>query len=319
GIPLAAQRDLFAELPDLGYTDVWSSEVDGADAFTPLVLASAWAPALRLGTAIAPVFTRGPATLAQCAAGLAAAAPGRVAIGIGASSDVIVERWNGTTFDRPLQRVRDTARFLRAALAGARVSERYETFAVDSLRPSLVPDPPPPPPPAPACPPTRRPGCWSRPCARGCCGWPAARAMAPSSTGSPPATAPPSPRTGTPPAPGGSMTAPAAAPAREFPARIFVAAPGDPEQGRALGRRALTAYLNVPVYRAFHEWLGRGGRLAPMWRAWAAGDRRAALAAVPDDVVDDLVVHGPPEACREWLQPYVGAWGGHPRPAPNPG
>ena len=65
GVPLAAQRELFAELPDLGYTDVWSSEVDGADAFTPLVLASVWAPALRLGTAIAPVFTRGPATLAR--------------------------------------------------------------------------------------------------------------------------------------------------------------------------------------------------------------------------------------------------------------
>jgi alkanesulfonate monooxygenase SsuD/methylene tetrahydromethanopterin reductase-like flavin-dependent oxidoreductase (luciferase family) len=110
GIPLAGQRDLFAELPDLGYTDVWSSEVDSADAFTPLVLASAWAPALRLGTAIAPVFTRGPATLAQCAASLAAVAPGRVAIGIGASSDVIAERWNGIQFDRPLQRVRDTAR-----------------------------------------------------------------------------------------------------------------------------------------------------------------------------------------------------------------
>ncbi len=143
GIPLAGQRDLFAELPDLGYTDVWSSEVDGADAFTPLVLASVWAPALRLGTAIAPVFTRGPATLAQCAASLAAAAPGRVAIGIGASSDVIVERWNGIEFDRPLQRVRDTARFLRAALAGEKVTERYETFAVDGFRLGLVPDPPP--------------------------------------------------------------------------------------------------------------------------------------------------------------------------------
>ncbi|HEY8555769.1 MAG TPA: LLM class F420-dependent oxidoreductase, partial [Actinomycetes bacterium] len=34
GIPLADQRNLFAELPDLGYTDVWSSEADGADAFT---------------------------------------------------------------------------------------------------------------------------------------------------------------------------------------------------------------------------------------------------------------------------------------------
>src|SRR5512132_3837549 len=134
GIPLAAQRELFAELPDLGYTDVWSSEVDGADAFTPLVLASVWAPALRLGTAIAPVFTRGPATLAQCAASLAAAAPGRAAIGIGASSDVIVEGWNGLVFDRPLQRAR---------VAGAEVSERYETFAVDGFRRGLAPEPPP--------------------------------------------------------------------------------------------------------------------------------------------------------------------------------
>ncbi|HEY6710188.1 MAG TPA: LLM class flavin-dependent oxidoreductase, partial [Actinomycetota bacterium] len=73
GIPRAGQRDLVAALSDLGYTDVWSSEVDGADGFTPLALASVWAPALRFGTAIAPVFTRGPATLAQSAAALAAA------------------------------------------------------------------------------------------------------------------------------------------------------------------------------------------------------------------------------------------------------
>src|SRR4029450_13036860 len=118
GIPLAGQRELFAELPDLGYTDVWSSEVDGADAFTPLVLASAWAPTLRLAPAIPPVFPRGPPPLAQCAASLAAAAPGRVAIGIGASSDVIVEHWNGLAFERPLQRVRGTARVLRGAPGG---------------------------------------------------------------------------------------------------------------------------------------------------------------------------------------------------------
>ena len=93
-----------AELPDLGYTDVWSSEVDGADAFTPLVLVSAGA-----GCGSAPpslLSSPRPGHPAQCAASLAAAAPGRVAIGIGASSDVIVERWNGLPFDRPLPRVR---------------------------------------------------------------------------------------------------------------------------------------------------------------------------------------------------------------------
>ncbi|MER7083929.1 LLM class flavin-dependent oxidoreductase, partial [Saccharopolyspora kobensis] len=56
-LPLAGQRELIAELPDLGYTDVWSSEANGTDAFTPLALAAAWAPRLRLGTAIVPVYT----------------------------------------------------------------------------------------------------------------------------------------------------------------------------------------------------------------------------------------------------------------------
>ena len=45
------------ELEQLGYTDVWSAETDGADAFTPLALASQWAPSLRLGTAIVPAYT----------------------------------------------------------------------------------------------------------------------------------------------------------------------------------------------------------------------------------------------------------------------
>ena len=64
-VPLPEQREWVEELVDLGYTDVWSSEANGADAFTPLALASVWAPSLRLGTAIVPAYTRGPATLAQ--------------------------------------------------------------------------------------------------------------------------------------------------------------------------------------------------------------------------------------------------------------
>src|SRR5687767_15451632 len=113
GVPLHAQRDWIVELADLGYTDVWSAEANGADAFTPLALASVWAPSLRLGTAIVPAFTRGPACLAQSVGSLAQAAPGQVALGVGTSSDVIVGRWNGIPFERPYQRVRDTVHFLR--------------------------------------------------------------------------------------------------------------------------------------------------------------------------------------------------------------
>ena len=63
--PLHSHRDKLAELADLGYTDIWSAESDGADAFTPLALAAAWEPRLRLGTAIVPAYTRSPACFAQ--------------------------------------------------------------------------------------------------------------------------------------------------------------------------------------------------------------------------------------------------------------
>ena len=117
GLSLPDQRELVSALPVLGYTDAWSGELNGIDAFSPLVLASQWAPQLRLGTAIAGIYTRSPVALAVSAGTLAALAPGRFVMGIGTSSQVAVEQWNGIPFAKPLQRSRDMLRFLRAALA----------------------------------------------------------------------------------------------------------------------------------------------------------------------------------------------------------
>src|SRR5579871_4331188 len=133
-LPLPDQRDLVAALPDLGYTDAWSSEVNGADAFTPLAVAAQWTTGLRFGTAIAGIYTRGPALLAMDAATCASLAPGRFVLGIGTSSPVIVEDWNGLKLDRPYQRARDTLKFLRPALAGEKVSGEFETFTVRGFR-----------------------------------------------------------------------------------------------------------------------------------------------------------------------------------------
>src|SRR4051794_16639815 len=144
GVALHAHREWYEELVALGFSDVWSGEADSHDGFTSLALAAAWAPTLRSGVAIAPVFTRGPALLAQTAAAMADAAPGRFALGIGASSPAIVERWNGLPFAAPYARTRDVLRFLRRAFAGEKVSERYESFSVQGFRLGVVPDEPPP-------------------------------------------------------------------------------------------------------------------------------------------------------------------------------
>ena len=88
-------------------------------------------------------------------------------------------------------------------------------------------------------------------------------------------------------------------------ARIFVIPHEDPAVARTIGRRMITAYLNVEAYAEFHRWLGRGPALQAMWDAWDAGDRKAALAAIPDEVVDELIVHGSTGACRAHIQRYV--------------
>ncbi len=129
GFSLAEHAELAREGERLGYTDAWSFEADGIDCFSPLAVIGA-ATRLRVGTAIANVYTRGPATLAMSAAGLAEIAPGRFCLGIGAGSEPIVESWNGGAFRHPAARVREMAQFLRQALAGERVVFRGDTFSV---------------------------------------------------------------------------------------------------------------------------------------------------------------------------------------------
>ena len=77
-------------------------------------------------------------------ASLADAAPGRFAIGIGSSSNVIVERWNGVPFVEPYKKVRDVVRFLRDALSGEKVAKSYDTFEVQGFRLGVRPEQTPP-------------------------------------------------------------------------------------------------------------------------------------------------------------------------------
>jgi probable F420-dependent oxidoreductase len=276
GPPLAEQADLVRALPGLGYTDAWSAEVAGADAFAPLVLASQWAPSLRLGTAIVPVYTRGPALIAMSAATAAALAPGRFVLGLGASSAVIVEDWNGIPYEEPYRRARDVLRFVRAALAGERVGRftlenppaTPPPVMLAALRPQML----------------RLAG---READGAILNWLAASDV---------------PR----------CVEAIGNPGAEVVARILVCPSDDPAYARALGRRLVAGYLTVPAYAAFHEWLGRGEVLREMHERWAAGDRAGAAAAVPEDVVDALMLHGAPEACRDQVRDYLKAGVGTP-------
>lgn len=279
-VPLADHRPWFEELVELGYSDVWSSEVDGTDGFTPLALAAAWAPSLRLGVALAPVFTRGPALLAQTAAALAEAAPGRAAVGLGTSSEPVVHRWNGIEFKDPYRRMADTLAFLRSAFSGEKVDMVTDSFEIHGFRLARPPQQPPP-----LLVGALRAG-MLRLAGREADGviinWLSAEDVA--------------------------TVVPHLGERRsalDVVARIFVCPTEDAELARNVGRRMLAAYLNVNAYAEFHRWLGRGRLLEGMWEAWASGDRKRALAEIPDEVVDALLVHGSPAACKEHVSRYV--------------
>jgi probable F420-dependent oxidoreductase len=276
GMALAEQREIVAGLPALGYTDAWSAEVNGSDAFTPLVLAAQWAGELRLGTAIVPIYTRGPGLLAMSGATLAGLTPGRFVLGIGTSSPVVVQQWNAAELARPYQRARDMLRFLRQALAGEKVTEEYQTFRVSGFR---LDSPP-------AVPPALALAALRPQMIR----LAATQADAAITNWLAPGDVP--------------KVRAVAGPGCELVARIFVCPTPDAGVARAIGRRMIAAYMTVPAYAAFHAWLGRDEVMRPMQEAWAAGDRKGALEKIGDQLVDDLIVHGAPEACRERVAEY---------------
>ncbi len=288
GFLLAEHAEIAREAERLGYTDAWSFEVDHVDCFSPLAVVGL-ATTMRVGTAIANVYTRGPATLASSAAGLAEIAPGRFCLGIGAGSQPIVEAWNGLRFHRPATRVREMTAVLRAALAGERVTFKGETFSVDGFRLTR-----PVPGPVPIHIAALRPGMLRVAGEVGdgaIINWLSADDV---------------PRSV-------AVVREAARAAGRDPAAIEITArlivnvdPPSPESDLGV-RRHVTAYLNVPVYRAFHEWLGRTEALQPMWDAWGQGDRRAAVAAVPREVLDDLIIRGTMAEIRAHVERFMAA------------
>src|SRR6266545_452868 len=210
-------------------------------------------------------------------------------VGMGAGSQPIVETWNGGKFDRPATRVREMVRFLRSALAGERVVFQGETFSVDGFRLARPPAHP-----IPIHVAALRPGML--------------RLAGEAADGAvlnwlSPDDVPKSV----------SVVREAAQKAGRDPDAIEITArlminvdPPTPESDLVV-RRHITGYLNVPVYRAFHEWLGRGDALAPMWEAWSRGDRKAAVAAIPERVVQDLIIRGSMADIRAGIRRYLEA------------
>lgn len=285
GISLAKHPDVFREAEALGYTDFWTYESD-VDPWIPLAIAATSTARATLGPAIVGAFTRGPAIIATAAQAMAEAAPGRFALGIGSGSNVTVERWNGGRFARPLTRVTEVVQAVRQALDGQTMEVAGQTLTVSGFRLGR---------PVPARVPIYVAALQERMLRQAVriadgviTNWLSAadvRTVA-------------------------DVVRDEARAAGKDPAsiaiacRIFVCPTSEPDRAREQFRRHMTAYLNVPVYRRFHAWLGREPLLREMHARWDGGDRKGALAAAPDRAVEELCIIGDAATCRRGIAAY---------------
>jgi alkanesulfonate monooxygenase SsuD/methylene tetrahydromethanopterin reductase-like flavin-dependent oxidoreductase (luciferase family) len=110
-----------ADAERLGVDSLWSPEAWGFDAVTPLAYVAAQTSTIRLGTAIAQLGARTPAMLAMTAMSMQVLSHGRFVLGIGTSGPQVMEGWHGVTFDKPIQRTRETIETIRTITAGEKV------------------------------------------------------------------------------------------------------------------------------------------------------------------------------------------------------
>ncbi len=117
GAQLKLPMEMILRAEQLGYDSVWTAETYGSDAITPLAYIGALTKRIQLATGIVQLAGRTPANLAMSAQTIdAMCGTGRVIIGIGMSGPQIVEGWYGEPWGRPNYRMRDYVAIIKKIL-----------------------------------------------------------------------------------------------------------------------------------------------------------------------------------------------------------
>ena len=294
-IPLEAFQnqhfvDLVRTAERCGYVDAWSFESYATEA-SPRSGGGGDARAQdAAGDRNRAGFHPPAGLIAMSAATVQQLSGGRLILGLGTSSRVIVQQWMGVPFEHPVTRVRETVAAIRSAFKSEKVTLKGKTVQVDGFRMNVTLDTPP-------------------PIYLGAQGAKMLRLVGEIADGLitnfiTPATLPAMiahVREGQR-AAGKDASAPL-----DVVCRIFVAVDEDSDALRAELRRHLTAYMTVPQYNNFFREIGFDREATTAAEAWNASDRKAALAAVPDRMLEEIYVFGSIDHCRARLAEYAKA------------
>ncbi len=117
--------ETIVEVERLGFDSAWTAESWGSDVISPLAWWGSRTTTLRLGTNLMQLSARTPAAAAMAAATMDHLSGGRFCLGLGVSGPQVVEGWYGQRFNKPLARTREYVDIIR------RIMERNERITND--------------------------------------------------------------------------------------------------------------------------------------------------------------------------------------------
>ena len=117
-----------------GFDSVWMAETRMTrDAFVPIAAMAAATERIRVGSGIVNVYTRGPVVIAISFIGLEELAPGRILMGLGTGSPLVLAP-QGISFHKPLTRLREYCEVIPRLIRGEEVTYQGETVQLEGAQ-----------------------------------------------------------------------------------------------------------------------------------------------------------------------------------------
>ena len=117
GKVVSINLDMIKHAESLGYDSTWTAEAWGSDAVSPAAWILANTSKIKVGTAIMQMVGRTPSCTAMTAMTLNQLSEGRFILGLGASGPQVVEGWHGVPYGRPITRTREYISIIRKIMA----------------------------------------------------------------------------------------------------------------------------------------------------------------------------------------------------------
>jgi probable F420-dependent oxidoreductase len=131
GGPLQERLAIAREAEGLGYTSLWVAEVAGPDALVSLGVLALNTTTVELATGVIPIQIRTPGSMATSFITINEFSGGRAIAGLGVSSPIIVERWHGATYDKPLTAMRECVTIMRQLFTDGRAKFDGKVYRCD--------------------------------------------------------------------------------------------------------------------------------------------------------------------------------------------